>query len=209
MTPDFEHILDQARVELPASSDAAIQHGLFDVFREFFHDSSSWTEDLSINIIPGTVAYDLVPLDGQIIRLAGVVDQNMILQPAIMPTIGTILFRSPYASAATFTATVVKNVVLPTGKEFVPTLPDGFLAVWGKDIVDGLVGHMMQQMGKPYSNQGIANYHLSRFRNAVAAARVAALRRNAFGVQAWAFAQDWKMKSQRGGISVGNQERFT
>jgi hypothetical protein len=209
MSPDVEHILDQARVELPASSDAAIQHKLFDVLQEFFNDSSWWMEDIAVNVIPDTVAYDLVPSDGQIIRLAGVVDQNMILQPAIMPTIGTILFRSPYANPATFTATVVKNVVLPTGKEFVPVLPDGFLAVWGFGILGGLVGHMMEQMGKPYANVGIANYHLSRFRNAIAAARVAALRRNAFGVQAWAFPQDIKMRSQRGGISVGNQERFT
>ena len=41
-------------------------------------------------IIPDTVDYELVPIDGQIVRLAGVVDQNGYPQPANMPALGMI-----------------------------------------------------------------------------------------------------------------------
>jgi hypothetical protein len=208
MSDDFDYVMNQARVQLPASTDAAIQHELYDTLREFFNDSSSWQENISVPIVPEVTSYDLVPTEGQIIRLMGVVDQNAIRVPAIMQDFGTIILRWPYTQPSTFMATVVKNVVQPTADNFYPVAPDWLLPVWGTGILDGLLGRMMSHKGKPYADAKLATYHLTRYRDAVARSRTATARANTFGVQNWTYPQDWKISSQRGGISVGIPTRF-
>ena len=71
---DLDHLLDQARTKLPGSSDAGLKGELFDVFHEFFNDSDSWVETLSMPVVPGSVDYNVVPNSGQIVRLGGVLD---------------------------------------------------------------------------------------------------------------------------------------
>lgn len=208
MSADFEYLLAQAQVQLPASTEAAIQHELYDTLREFFNDSSSWLENIPVPIVPQVVTYQLVPIEGQIIRLSGVCDQNGIRQPAIMPVLGTICLRYPYSQASTFTASVVKNVVQPTSDDFYPVAPDWLLPVWGVGILDGLLGRMMSHQSKPYADREQSIYHLARFRDVIARARTTTTRANTFGAQAWIYPQDWKITSQRGGVSVGIQNRF-
>lgn len=205
--PDWDRILNSARAKLPNSSDALIQNELFDVMHEFFTISSSWLEDLSVNIIADVTTYDLVPSEGQIIRLAGVTDVNRIPQPALMPTIGTLQLAYPVNSAQTFTVTVVKTVALPVDREKKPEAPDWLLPVWGPSILDGLLGRMMGQLSKGYSNPALSIYHLKRFLNAVAAARSAALSRNTIGGAAWVYPR-FGRGSQRGGFSTSNVGGF-
>jgi hypothetical protein len=209
MSADFEYIISQAQVQLPASTDAGIQHELYDTLREFFNDTSSWTEDIPVSVVPDVVTYQLVPVEGQIIRLLGACDQNGIRQAAIMPSLGVLLLRYPLSQDTAITATVVKNVVQPTADDFYPVAPDWILPVWGIGILDGLLGRMMNQKSKPYADAELAKYHLSRFRDAIARARTAASRANTYGTQAWIYPQDWKTSSQRGGVSVGIQNRFS
>jgi len=104
---DIEQLMNQARTRLVGVSDAGLKGELFDVFKEFFNTSSCWFEDITLNIVANTTAYNIVPTGGQIIRLAGVFDVNNLPQPAIMPELGLIHFRHPYNVAQVFTATVV------------------------------------------------------------------------------------------------------
>lgn len=206
---DMDFLLNQATIKVPGASSAGLKLELFDVFREFFTDTNAWMEDIPVSIVPATITYALTPSEGAIVRLAGVVDVNMIPQPAIMPTIGTLLFREPYAQAQTFTATVVKTCALPIGKtDMLTVVPDWLLPIWSVGILDGLMGKMMAQMGKSYSNQKQSNYHLARFRDAIQRARTAALRRNTIGSQAWSYPQGFRTRGQKGGISVGNTSTF-
>lgn len=205
--PDWERLLDSARVKLPGSTDAMLKNEIFDVMHEFLQISSAWTEHLSVPIVANVTTYTLVPSEGQIIRLAGVVDANNIPQPALMPTIGTLDLAHPVNTAQTFTAVVVKTVVLPVDRDKKPEAPDWLLPVWGPGILDGLLGRMMGQLQKGYSNPAMSLYHLKRFVNAMSAARIATLRRNSFGSQAWAFPQ-FGRGSQRGGFSTSNSGGF-
>lgn len=201
---DIERILNQARIKLPGASDAGIKGELFDVLNEFFGETSSWMEAISINILPNTTEYEVTPAEGgQIIRLAGVVDKNKLPQPAIMPSFGLVSFRDPYNVAQTFIATVVKNVSLPTTKDQLPITPDFVYSVYGTTILDGLLGRMMSQLNKSYSNDTLGTYHLKKFSDGIAMARVATLRANTFGTQRWHFPGGWRGRGQRGGVSVG------
>lgn len=206
---DVDHLFQQAKTQLPGASELALKAELYDVLNEFFNESSAWTENIDIPIIPNSTAYEVVPSEGgQIIRLAGVVDANNIPQPGIMPDFGVVVFENPYNVAQTFTATVVKNVTQPVPKGGVPDMPDFTLSVYGVCILDGLIGRMMLHKAKSYSDETLGQYHLKRFNDSTAMARVAKMRRNAFGTQQWRFPQGFSKGSQRGGISTANATKF-
>lgn len=206
---DLDQLMNQLRIELTGASDAGLKGAFYEVCNEFFSDSSSWLEDIPISVITSTVAYDLVPGDGgRIIRLAGVVDPNGIPQQVLMPVIGQVRLRYPQNTAQIWTATVAKTVSFPTTKEQFPIIPDWTLQVFREAILSGVMGRLMRQPNKSYSDKTNSVYHLQRFRKGITDARVATMRRNTLGSQAWSFPQGFRTRSQKSGISVGNATRF-
>lgn len=204
---EFEQLMNQARIKLPGSSDAGIKLELYDVMKEFLKDSNAWTEDIRFTVQPNTTDYILTPIQdgGQIIRFVGAWDDKMIPIPAFMPTFGTIRLvnqASTIANQPTWTARVVKNISLPTTREDIPIGPDWLLTVYSLDILDGLLGKMMGQQNKSFSNGTMSTYHLRRFRTAIQGARTAAARQNTVGAQEWAYPRGWASNSQRGGVST-------
>lgn len=196
-------LLGQAGVVLSGASDAEIKVQLFDVLQEFFDGSNCWQESMKFTVIPDTLDYHLIPLTGRILRLYGVLDQNNVPQPAVMPIIGVVRFLYPYTNPQPMTATVVKSVTDP----FLchpPHIPDWFLPAYGLGILSGLVGNMMSQPDQTYSNAGMSSYHLQKFRDAISHARVATMRMNTVGAQAWAFPQQFRVGGQKGGVSTAN-----
>ena len=205
--PDWERLIESATAKLPGASKAMLKNEVFDVMHEFFNLSSSWLENIAVPVVAGTVDYDLIPAEGQIIRLVAAVDSNNVPQPAFMPTLGTLHIVYPTNINVTYHAIVVKNVVMPTEKGNIPIAPEWLLPVWGPSILDGLLGRMMGQLSKSYSNPALSLYHLKRFLNAIADARSSTLRNNTFGAQAWNYPR-FTRGTQRGGFSVGNVVSF-
>lgn len=195
--------INQAAVILTGASDAQLRVQLFDVLEEFFDGSNCWKEAISFVVIPDTVDYQIKPVTGRILRLDGVYDENNVPQAAVMPVIGTVHFQFPYSQTQSMTAVVVKNVTDPLGCN-PPNIPDWVLPAHGQTIVRGLVGSMMLQPGTSYSNQEVGLLHMRRFRDGVAKARVAAMRSNTVGAQAWAYPQNFRTRSQRSGVSTFN-----
>jgi hypothetical protein len=207
---DFEHLMNQARVELTGSSDAGLKATFFDTLMEFFTDSNAWHETLTVNAVPKTQTYALVPQQGgKIIRLVGVFDPNLLVQDAFMPDFGTLTLVHPYSNPITLSVIVAKTVVRPTTRDSVPDAPDWTLSVFYSYVLDGLIGKMMAQAGKTYSNQPASSYHLKRFRTGIQMARTAVMRQNTFGAQSWRFPKSANaVGSQRGGISTGYPTAF-
>ena len=205
---DLERMMNQARSKLLGASEAALKGELFDVFTEFFKDSSSWLEQIPVSIVANTTSYTLIPTQGQIIRLGGLVDANNLPQGAIMQTPPIITLAYTPTGGSTWTATVIKNVKLPLATKSFPDIPPFVLQLYNIVILDGLLGKMMAQVSKPHTNPTQSLYHLKRFRDGIAQARVATMRANSFGTQSWAFPQQWKTKSQKSGVSIGNTMGF-
>ncbi len=204
---DIKFLLNQLQAKIIGASQGQIKAELFDTLREFFNESSSWVETLTINVIANTIEYALVPDVGQILRLAAVVDSNNIPQPAIMPTIGTLQFRNPYNINQVMTAYVVVTCALPRDRDDLPVIPDWVLPAYSEAIQDGVMGKMFNTPQATYSNPKLAQtYHLPRFRNGMAVARADALRRNTFGTQAWRF-PGFASGTQRGSVSTASNDR--
>lgn len=217
---DFEALMNQLRIELTGASDTGIKYALYHVMHEFFNDTNAWVEVITLPTQQNIVDYDIAPAeDGQIVRLLGVVDQNNVNQPALMTQVGMagggahLLFEwapnlLPNGQTQNFFVSVAKNVVRPNSRDNIPVAPDWLLPLYERTILDGVMGKMMNQPSTSYSNDAKAQYHLARFRDGIAMARTAVLRRNTLGSQAWSFPGTFKVGTQRGGISTANPTRF-
>lgn len=200
---DSEQLLKMATVRLPGASDAALKAELYDVLTEFFEDSRCWLESIQFNVVTDETTYQVVPTEGQIIGLVGVLNSENTPQHALMPNLGTVILgnRPNVAEAPLYYYAIVsKTVVLPTGRDQLPVGPDWVLPRWHVGVLDGLVGRMMSHKDKPYSDEKRSGYHLKKFRNAVAQARVAALRQHTLGAQAWRFPQGFASNTQKFGV---------
>ena len=233
---DLTYLLNQARVALPGASDAGIKHTLYQVLHEFFDTTSAWKQDVQINVEPYVQAYIVSVPAGQIIRLFTVLDSNLFQQPAVLlapsqpgPPGGstlnpsnsgtppnpssetdfmTVMLQLQYSQPQIFTVSLITNVTQPSGREGIPEYPDWTLSKFGRVILDGLLGTMMGQPSKSYTQDSLSVYHLKRFRDGMAMVRVAMTRSNSVGSQNWVFPQNYRTRNQRGGVSVGSQTGF-
>lgn len=206
---DTDRLMREVQVELIGASELHIKAKAFDVMTEFFNDSSWWEEIIQVPIVAGTVLYNIAPTEGQIIRLRGTVDANCSFQPALMPEVGVLVLANPPNVSQTFYAAVVKNVVAPVQRDGWPIGPMQALQQFYLAIKEGMLGNLMNEKDKSYSNSKGALYHLTRFRKGIADARVARLRANTVGATAWRFPQTFRANTQQGGVPsfAGNNER--
>lgn len=188
---DLDQLMAAVRVRLPGHSDAGIKVELYSALKEFFNESSSWTEAVTMSSVEDVDTYTVTPSGGQIVRLAGVTGEDGLPLPAVIDSIGvldaTVRFRNAFTAVQLFTAYVVKTVALPKDNEDFPVMPDWLLPLWGEGIQDGVLGRMMSQPAKSYTNLTQAKYHLAKFLDAIQIANVATVRRHTFGTQAWQF----------------------
>lgn len=206
---DFEQFMTQARIKLVGASDAGIKAELYDVLSEFFTNSSCWTETITVAVKEGTSEFSVPSGEGQILRLVGVVDANNLPVAALMPHVGKVTLQYPTTKDQDLTLMVVKNVDLPTDKNAMPVAPDWVFPRYHVEILDGLLGKMMTSPNKSYSNDSTGVYHLRRFRDGMVRARVAKLRENSFGSQAWRYPQNFRVDTQKSGVpSWGNGRSF-
>lgn len=221
---DFEAFMNQCRVNLTGASDSGIKEELFDVLDEFCEYSGSWQETLTVPVLAGTTTgnvssnttYTLTPShEGYIIRLVGVWDANVIPQPAFLPTfdggpdaVGPLQLVNPVNQNQNFTVTVAKTVKRPTTRNGIPSFSDTLFKRYHRYLVDGVVGKLMAQPNKSYSNNQMAQVRQGRFRNGISMARVQTQRQNTLGAQAWSFPQAFRTRGQRGGVSTANPTSF-
>ena len=204
---DFERLMNQARVKLPGASEEGLKGELFNVINEFLDVTNAWFEWMQIPIVAGQQAYTVNPQKGgMIIRLVCIFDTNMIVLPAHMAEIhppgADIWLTWPQNIAQTGNAMFIKNVILPNSRENIPDAPSWLLPMYERYILDGLLGRMMAQPSKAYSNPGQSTYHLKRFRDGMAMAKVATARSNLVGAQSWRYPSQYRTNSQRGGVST-------
>lgn len=197
---DMTRLIDHARMRLPGALDVAIQMELFSVMDEFFQGSNIWYEDISFDVTPTTAVYlqdpdaftyQVVPDQGSITRLVGVVDSGGFPQRASMPMLGYVILANSPQNADTYICRVFKTITDPVTREGYPVFPDWILGRYGSEILEGLLGRMMSQLAKPYSSPAMAQMHLRTFKSGVSQAKVEASHQNVYRGQSWRFPQTY------------------
>jgi len=217
-TLDVEHTLNTLRIELPGASDHGIKQTLWNVIKEFLQDSNSWIEHQHLNVIANKQHYSIVPRDaGQIIRLQGVWDGFRNPINATMAQLGilhvhekiqvTSVPTTPgqplvFSAQNPWLIVFVKNIVQPTTKDELPICPKFVLGVYSTYIEAGVMGRMMNQPNKSYSNPAMAKDHLARFKDGINVARNDTFNQNVQGGQRWRYPQQFYTRNQRQGVST-------
>jgi hypothetical protein len=218
---DLITVMNECRVELVGVSDAQLKSTMYEVMDEFFRDTMSWKEQIIFNVAPPAtqpatdqqlvtaLSYPIAPAEGQIIQLDGVINNNGGgFVAALMPDPGTIQLSSLPNQAAQYVACVSKNVSLPLTRDGFPIAPSWMLQKWHLAIKAGILGNLMNQKNKSFSNTPGAEYWLKKFRQFIQNVRSATLRANTQGAGAWRFPQAFRSYSQKGGVpvySTGNE----
>jgi hypothetical protein len=195
---DMNRLMDHARIRLPGALDSAIQMELFSVMNEFFQTSNIWYEDIQFPVAvtndsyldnPDAYTYYVIPSQGTITRLAGVVNSQGFPQKAYMPIIGQVILGYSPNEADTYTARMMLTVSDPVTRDGYPEFPEWIMQKYGNDILDGVLARMMSQIAKPYSSPQMAQYHGRMFKQAVSQSKVEASHQNVYRGQNWRFPQ--------------------
>jgi hypothetical protein len=198
MQVDLSRLMDNLRIKLPGALDGVIQLEMFSALNEFFQNSNAWTEDIEFETVGNEQSYLLVQTQpGAINRLMYVVNADGTPIAATMQTPGELELVYAPTDGLTLTARVALTVTDPVTREGYPDYPDWFLNKYGNDIMDGVLGRMMSQMAKPYSNERLAIFHMKKFQNAISQAKVEAQHKNVYRGQAWRFPQTFSRRKYR------------
>ena len=138
------------------------------------------------------------------------IDQNNILQPASLPIMDpvTVRLRDTPNTAWPGTACFAKSVVLGGDIDDFPELPDWIWQRWMPTLMHGLMGKMMLTPSKSYTDDKLGTFHQRMYERDCSLIRGMVLRQNTYGTNSWMYPQGWRVRGQRGGVSVGNPLGF-
>ena len=125
----------------------------------------------------------------KIVRLIGVVNSDERPQWAVMPTPGEIQLSTDPSVAQIFTARLALTISDPVMRDGYPEFPQWAYDKHSETVLSGLLGRMMSQPAKPYTNMQLSVYHMRRFRDGIARAKVEAMHQNVYRAQSWRFPQ--------------------
>lgn len=195
-TADVNRLMDNLRISLPGAIDDALRMEVFNTLNDFFQGTNIWREDIEVEVAAGETHYEILPSGpANIVRLIGVIDHNKLPAKAVLDLItGELALAEAPSQSATYTAQVVLTVNDPLDREGYPVFPMWVLNLYQNDIISGVLGRMMSQPAKPYSNVQLAVAHSRAFNSAIATARMEANRRFTYRAQAWQFPQGFSRR---------------
>lgn len=210
---DVIRLMTNAQVRLPGATDPLMQRELFNVMDEFFKGSNVWNEDIEVQVTgaaPAGTIYEITPSGPSLIdKLLWVYDKPTSTSVgrgspvgAAMSTPGELTLTTQPSNDQTYVVSVVLTVQDPIQRDGYVVFPAWVLAKYRDVILDGLLGNMMSQPQKPWTNTQLSVFHMRKFKNKTAAARVEWTRNNTYRQQAWVF-PGFARGSQRGNRSWG------
>jgi len=197
-------LMDLAKMRLPGVLESVLYKEFFHLMNDFFKETNIWQERIEFDVTPSSSTYHEDPdaythfvvseEQGAVFRLISVLDGDGNTVPAQMRIPNYITLSHLPNSAATYTAVVAVTVRDPTNKEDLPMFPEWVLTKYDNEILDGLLGRMMSQVAKPYSNAQLAAAHLRMWKQGVRKAKNENFRENLFGAQRWRFPQTFSFR---------------
>lgn len=193
MSLDTDRLMNNARVHLPGATDAVIQQEFFNVMNDFFQTTNAWQEDITFDVtVNVTDDYEIEQESvSSIVRLLRVVDANSLPVKAIMTEPGSISLKFPPSMNQTYTATVVLTVDDPLPSAGFPVFPAWVLNKYNTGILDGVIGRMMMQPAKPYSNPVMGDRRTKSFAKTMSNAKAEVLHGGLNNGQTWRFPQSF------------------
>lgn len=194
MATPFDRLMETVRPHLPGAMDEAIRQELFLVCDEFFTRTDLWTEEQDFVVRSGSKTGEIMPFSGRIIRLLGVEHDDRPVRGVYLGDIdssgiSTVIMPHHETHEYTYRAKVSLTVADPVSRDAYPIVPVAIVTQNTSALVHGILGRMMMQPSKPYSNMGLAQVHTVKFRGEASRAKNEAKAGKTAGSQAWSFPQ--------------------
>lgn len=185
---EITRLMKNARVHLPGALDTNIQLELFNVLGDFFDTSNIWKEEIAFRVSTSTAAYSIENESvASMCRLLGVVNSDDQPVAATMEIPGELILNNTPGQSEIFTATVSLTVNDPVASDGYPEFPAWVMGKYGTGILDGVLGRMMAQPAKPYTNSQMAIYRMRKYAGVVSQAKTESLHKNINNGQTWRF----------------------
>lgn len=195
MSLDADRVMANVRNHLPGVLDPVVQYELYNILNDFFQVTNAWQEAITfyVNGDGVTTDYQIEQSSVSTInRLMNVVDSSNIPVAAIMATPGDITLQRAPTVADTYTATVALTIDDPVGRDGFPEFPSWILPKYNLGIIDGVIGRLMAQPAKPYSNPQIALVRTKSYIAVRSRAKAEVLHSNLNNGQTWSFPQNFR-----------------
>lgn len=192
MATPFDRLMTTIRPHLPGALDEAIRQELFFACHEFFERTDVWTEDQSFTVLRDTDFGEIMPFSGRVVRLLGVEFEGRSVRGVTLSefdSTGTAKVKMPHKETTTheYIARVSLTVSDPLTRDAYPIVPVEIVTRYTEALMHGILGRMMMQPSKPYTNLQLAQVHTVKFRGEMSRARNEKKEGNTAGSQAWAF----------------------
>jgi hypothetical protein len=205
---DVQRLINNAMLHLPGSTLAVMQVELYNVMTQFFQGSNVWNEDIPLTI-PGQqpvgTVYLLAPQQPAAIdKLLWIYTKStdpkglrgsQVGGAMVVP--GELTLNNQPSSALDIIVTVALTVQDPMDRDGYVQFPAWVLQKYSDILQSGLIGRMMAQPVKPYTNMQLSVFHMRKFASGVSQARIDWTRNNTYRQQAWRF-PGFTRGSQRG-----------
>ncbi len=189
MAYDLTRFFDTLRIRLPGALDGVIYLEMTNAIEEFCTGSNSYQEDIPLTTVNGVSDYAISSADTgmDVFRLAFIYDTEQIPVDGYMPTPGIVrLSVTPTSSGKVYACSCALSPKEITSGNY-PVMPDWWWGQYQPNILDGVLGKMMSQPAKPYSNLQLARYHAKRFTQGINQAKTQTQHGNNFRGQNWRF----------------------
>jgi len=192
-TPSLiQRLVDNLRVNLPGVQDPWIKLELYNVVNEFCRTTGCWQDVNPITLVAGQSSYQITPTQAEIIDILSIAHVSF-------DTTGAAYFQGTLAFSNAPTTTDVTNGQLFVTMSLTPSLDPGTDVehwipsdMWSTDfdvLLEGALGRLMSQKGKPYSDPQLGMYHTRRFRMLMSTKKHQIDAGNVVDGQTWRFPQ--------------------
>jgi hypothetical protein len=218
-TTDQQRLFADVAARAPGVVQSIVQAEFFATATEFLEQTTAWQENINFQTVVGTNVYPLTIQEGYatIFKLLFILDANgypvggggfmpapqfgVVGSVAPVGNTAMLAFQNMPAMTQTCTATVALLPIDPVDINMWAQVPAWILQRWRKDFIDGVLGRLLSQPSKPYSNSQMSIYHLRRWRNAIGLARSEIRRSFTDRGQEWFFPQSWQTVRNRGSFN--------
>jgi hypothetical protein len=183
----LQRIVNTAQVHLPGAIEQVFKQELYNVCEEFFRTTNAWQEAVPFTTLQDKRTYEIVPTVGLFVRLMQVRDGENYNRAAIMDQDMFVVLRDLPTGGSTYIAWLAVTCVDPVKRDGWPEVPAELLSKYYEPLTEGLLGRMMLQPAKPYSNPEIGTLHQRRFHNTMAIVRTDMQHAFTYDVQNWRF----------------------
>jgi hypothetical protein len=185
-----DRILATLRTELPGATDEQIKLKLWEVINVACRDGWIWRETITVPLVQGDTTYSPTPSGTEIVQAISIDHETLDMTDSVYEwgvlTLGTAPTAGDVSAGDLFMVAVLAPA-LDSGDDMEALLPTDMWSKHHELLKNGVIGYMMQQVNRPWSNFQLGTLYRRAFNVRLAEDRRAVDTGNIQGGQRWLY----------------------